>query len=291
MFERFTEEARRAIFFARYEAIRFGSLYIEPEHLLLGLMHETAGGLAGFPEGVLDEVRSEIEKMAPSERISVVTSMDIPVSRTVKRTLSRAEEEADASKDRHIGPEHLILGLLAEGGPNVTGILEKHGIGRDSLCRSKPMTAAPTTLPDRETLKSLVDRLPEQALEPAKRTLERLQTFPLVPPPRIAELQKEMRDKARAALKPGFGSMGGGGGSWDADPQGRIRKGRYSSSRFEDGAAVVETHHFRDGIEITVIERFRLSDDGKRLSYSQEINGPGQSVQHSIDFEIPAKES
>jgi hypothetical protein len=95
----------------------------------------------------------------------------------------------------------------------------------------------------------VIDRLPEQALQPAKRTLERLQTFPLVPPPRIAELQEEMRDKARAALKPGFGFMAGGGGSWDADPQGRIRKGRYSSSRFEDGAEVVETHHFRDGIE------------------------------------------
>ena len=84
--------------------------------------------------------------------------------------------------------------------------------------------------------------------------------------------------------------MGGGGGSWDADQQGRIRNGRYSSSRFEDGAEVVETHHFRDEIEITVIERFRLSDDGTRLSYSQEISGPGQSFQHSIDFDVPVKE-
>jgi hypothetical protein len=84
--------------------------------------------------------------------------------------------------------------------------------------------------------------------------------------------------------------MGGGGGSWSTDMPGRMRKGRYSSSRFEDGAEVVETHHFRDEIEITVIERFRLSDDGKRLSYTQEIGGPGKSVQHSTDFEIPVKE-
>ena len=290
MFERYTEEARRAIFFARYEASRFGSPYIEPEHLLLGLMHETVGGLAGFPEEVLDEVRSEIEKMSP-ERSPVVTSVDLPVSGNVKRTLSRAAEEADASNDKHIGPSHLVLGLLKEGGSSVTAILQKHGIDRESVSRSR-VTAVSAPPPDRETLRLLIDRLPEQALEAAKRTLERLQTFPLVPPPRIAELQKEMRDKARAALKPGSGMMGGGGGSgtWMRDAQGRIKRGTYSSNRFEDGAEVVETHHFRDEIEITVIERFRLSDDGTRLSYSQEISGPGQSFQHSIDFEIPVKE-
>jgi len=40
MFERYTEKARRVIFFARYEASQFGSPYIETEHLLLGLLRE-----------------------------------------------------------------------------------------------------------------------------------------------------------------------------------------------------------------------------------------------------------
>jgi ATP-dependent Clp protease ATP-binding subunit ClpC len=40
MFERYTEKARRIIFFGRYEASRFGSPYIETEHLLLGLLRE-----------------------------------------------------------------------------------------------------------------------------------------------------------------------------------------------------------------------------------------------------------
>ena len=38
MFERYTEKARRVIFFARYEASQYGSTYIETEHLLLGLL-------------------------------------------------------------------------------------------------------------------------------------------------------------------------------------------------------------------------------------------------------------
>jgi ATP-dependent Clp protease ATP-binding subunit ClpA len=40
MFERYTETARRTIFFGRYEASQFGSPYIETEHLLLGLLRE-----------------------------------------------------------------------------------------------------------------------------------------------------------------------------------------------------------------------------------------------------------
>src|SRR5438445_10008713 len=42
MFERYTEKARRAIFFARYECCNYGSEEIESEHLLLGLLRETA---------------------------------------------------------------------------------------------------------------------------------------------------------------------------------------------------------------------------------------------------------
>jgi len=38
MFERYTEKARRAVFFAPYEASQFGSEYIETEHLLLGTL-------------------------------------------------------------------------------------------------------------------------------------------------------------------------------------------------------------------------------------------------------------
>ena len=52
MFERYTEKARRAIFFARHEATQFGSPYIESEHLLLGLLRETKSlyklGSSGF---------------------------------------------------------------------------------------------------------------------------------------------------------------------------------------------------------------------------------------------------
>ncbi len=51
MFERYTEKARRTIFFARYEASQFGSPYIEVEHLLLGLMRERSSDSSSLLPG------------------------------------------------------------------------------------------------------------------------------------------------------------------------------------------------------------------------------------------------
>ena len=48
MFERYTERARRTIFFARYEAAQIGSAYIETEHILLGLLREDRRCSDGF---------------------------------------------------------------------------------------------------------------------------------------------------------------------------------------------------------------------------------------------------
>ena len=63
MFQRFTENARRVIFYARYEASQYGSPYIEPEHLLLGLCRDDKGLLRHFTAkaGGAIEIRAEIE--------------------------------------------------------------------------------------------------------------------------------------------------------------------------------------------------------------------------------------
>ena len=70
MFERYTEKARRVIFFARYEASQFGAPAIEPEHLLLGLMREDKT-LTGrfFPRAQIsiESIRKEIEDLKSSE--------------------------------------------------------------------------------------------------------------------------------------------------------------------------------------------------------------------------------
>jgi len=112
MFERYTERARRAIFFARYEASQYGSPTIESEHLLLGLLRENEPLRQWTPKAQLDEIRRWIDAQTP-QRPRISTSIDLPLSASSKLILKAGAEEADRLAHRYIGTEHLFLGLFA----------------------------------------------------------------------------------------------------------------------------------------------------------------------------------
>ena len=115
MFERYTEKARRAIFFARYEASQFGSPYIETEHLLLGLLREDKALANRFlrSHAAVESIRKQIENHTTiAERVS--TSVELPVSHECKRVLAYAAEESQCMNHKHIGTPHLLVGLLRE---------------------------------------------------------------------------------------------------------------------------------------------------------------------------------
>lgn len=114
MFERYTEKARRVIFFARYEASEFGSPVIDTEHLLLGLVREEK--LVCFrwvPKAQPDAIRAAVETWV-QRQAKIPTSVDLPLSKASKSILEYAKEEADRLNHKHIGTEHLLLGLLRE---------------------------------------------------------------------------------------------------------------------------------------------------------------------------------
>src|SRR5260370_21218310 len=113
MFERYTERARRVIFFARYEASQYGSPYIETEHMLIGLLREDPALCRQFlgPSNVAASIRTEIEsQITPRERIS--TSVDMPLTEECKKVLKLAAEESERLGQRHIGTEHVLVALL-----------------------------------------------------------------------------------------------------------------------------------------------------------------------------------
>lgn len=129
MFERYTEKARRVIFFARYEASHFGSPYIETEHLLLGLLREDKALSNRFlrSHASVESIRKQIEEHTlPGEKVS--TSVDLPVSNESKRVLAYADEEAQRLGHKHIGTEHLLLGLLREEKCFAAEILHERGL-------------------------------------------------------------------------------------------------------------------------------------------------------------------
>ena len=115
MFDRYTEKARRVIFFARYEASQFGSPYIETEHLLLGILREDKALTNRFlkSQASVESIRKQIEGHT-TIREKVSTSVDLPLSNECKRVLAYAAEEAERFSHIHIGTEHLLLGLLRE---------------------------------------------------------------------------------------------------------------------------------------------------------------------------------
>src|SRR5678809_1356957 len=130
MFERYTERARRVLFFARYEASQLGSVSIETEHLLLGLIREGKGltsRIFARSHLSLENIRKEIEgRTVFREKVS--TSVEIPFSAETKRVLGFAAEEADRLLHNYIGTEHLLLGILREERSVAASILMEKGM-------------------------------------------------------------------------------------------------------------------------------------------------------------------
>jgi len=140
MFERYTEKARRVIFFARYEASQFGSPCIDTEHLLLGLLREDTAIAKRLsrPPFTIEFIRKRIEERKPPQ-VKVSTSVDLPLSAGGKRILAYAAEEAERLSDKHIGTNHLLLALVRESDGLAAKVLSEAGFDavefRDEISR------------------------------------------------------------------------------------------------------------------------------------------------------------
>lgn len=130
MFERYTEKARRVIFFARYEASQFGASQIEAEHILLGLIREDKNLTYRFfhrSRATVESIRREIEgRTILHERIP--NNIDLPLATASKHVLAFSAEESERLGNRHIGTEHLLLGLLREENSIAAEILYERGL-------------------------------------------------------------------------------------------------------------------------------------------------------------------
>jgi len=148
---------------------------------------------------------------------------------------------------------------------------------RDTQCLITVAIGTILNTMEREELHRLVDRLPEGALEQAGRMLNHLQ--------KVERMRKLQQDRIRQAARPGFGFAAGGGGSYKLGVDGRIRNGHHSFGYPEDGAVVHETHHFYEGLEVTIRERMRLGENGTTLFYDNTIEGPdGKLYRQDIMF-------
>ncbi len=177
MFERYTEKARRTIFFARYEAAQHGSLYIEVPHLLLGLVREEFAVIQKVCTTESPVLAHAMEALCPhSGKTTPVT--DLPLSESSKRVLMVAAEESRQLRHRHIGSEHLLMGVLRIGGAEAQ-ILQECGIElqavRDAFREPRPAAvAAAESGASLRNLSKLVTQIPPDRREAALRILSGL---------------------------------------------------------------------------------------------------------------------
>jgi hypothetical protein len=175
MFERFTEKARRAVSFARYEASQYGNSYIETEHLLLGLWREDLAlrGILDDPDveqpstrGRLtdSEFRAAVERVLSTSDIRaaieqhitrrppISTSIEVPLSADSKKALLFASEEAERLGHRHVGTEHMLLGILRVEDSLAAQIVRGRGLTPEKLRerlvkRPQPVSFSKPSLP------------------------------------------------------------------------------------------------------------------------------------------------
>jgi ATP-dependent Clp protease ATP-binding subunit ClpC len=163
MFERYREDARRAIYFAAWEARQSASTYIKTEHLLFGLIHDADSktnqlfNLAAHAE----TFRKKLAVPLAAPPLESPNLGDIPLSNASKRVLAYTAEEAYRVGSNPIGTEHLLLGLLREGQSGVPEALAAVGVdlrsARGRIRQDMGVKHIPERVPGREAapLKSL----------------------------------------------------------------------------------------------------------------------------------------
>ena len=131
-FERFTRRARQVVVLAQEEAEGLGHTRVGTEHLLLGLLRSEDDAVApalGETGVTLDAAREKVRETVTGEG----ARRRVPFTRAAKRTLDAALGEARALGDRHVGAEHILLGLLADDRAGGRRILLELGADPDAL--------------------------------------------------------------------------------------------------------------------------------------------------------------
>jgi len=128
MFEKYTERAKRIIYFARYEAGQAGSPHITPEHVLIGLLRDGDGFVNGIVQRFDLRIEDIREHIISSSDYIQVDSSEIPFSEVSKIILSLAADESERMSHKAIGGEHLLLGLLKEKSSFANKYMQQRGV-------------------------------------------------------------------------------------------------------------------------------------------------------------------
>lgn len=127
MWQRFTERARRVVFYAQEEAARMGENHVGTEHLMLGLIREETVASHVLQRLGIDPDRLREDLRRQLARGSGRSLEDMQLTPRAKVVIDLAFEEARNANNNYIGTEHMLLGLIREGNGLAAQVLIKSG--------------------------------------------------------------------------------------------------------------------------------------------------------------------
>src|ERR1043166_5661479 len=138
--DRLTIKSQEALQEAQRVAQGYSHQEVDGEHLLLAMIGQTESLIPNLlekigvsPAKLRPEVERELERR---HKVQGISSADLFLSANLKKALDAAQAEATKLKDDYISTEHLLLGLLDEGGPSLKKLFQTQGLKRDAILRS-----------------------------------------------------------------------------------------------------------------------------------------------------------
>jgi ATP-dependent Clp protease ATP-binding subunit ClpB len=138
--DRLTIKSQQALQEAQRIAQNFSHQELDGEHLLLAMIGQPDSLIPDLLEKVgvpPAKLRPELEsELARRHKVQGVSSTDLFLSSSLKKTLDAAQAEAGKLKDEYISTEHLLLGLIDEGGSFLKRLFSQQGLKRDLVLRA-----------------------------------------------------------------------------------------------------------------------------------------------------------
>jgi ATP-dependent Clp protease ATP-binding subunit ClpB len=138
--DRLTIKSQEGLQEAQRIAQGFSHQEVDSEHLLLAMIGQGDSLIPDLLEKIgvsAATLRPDIEReLARRNKVQGTSSSDLFLSSNLKKSLDAAQAEAEKLKDAYVSTEHLLLGLLDEGGSSIKKIFQAHGLKRDTVLRA-----------------------------------------------------------------------------------------------------------------------------------------------------------
>lgn len=133
MMQRFTDDAQRVLSFAQEAALELGHDYVGTEHVLIGLIKVKNGVAAKALNELGLSAETIIEDVEEHIGLGNKKASSVYMTPRVKHVLELAVEVANHMNHNYVGTEHILLGLLSDGGGVAVGILRNHNIRANDI--------------------------------------------------------------------------------------------------------------------------------------------------------------